>query len=298
MSRSQDHACHLCGYQSPKKAFEKHGWGIFRCTSCGLYSLAFAGSYVDFIRSYYNKKFFTGSQDRAGYLDYEGDSQTEVKNMKSYVEGIKRFRKSGKLLDIGCATGLFMLEAQKAGFDVYGIDVSSYAISIARRRFPDRVKCASVERAKFKKTSFDVITLFDVIEHLGNPRRVLSRIAALLKPNGLLVINTGDTDSLLAKLQGSYWHFFIPPQHFFYFSKNNLTRLLTEVGLRVESVDRKGKWVTIRYLFHLARQIQQDVIAKWGFALVRGNRLGKIPIYLNLFDNITVYAFKSYGQKR
>lgn len=291
-------ACFLCGYEYPSQAFEKLGWRVLRCTQCGLFSLDFKNSYDSFIKRYYNKKFFTGSDDRAGYLDYEGDRQAEQRNMMTYLDGIGLIKKNGKLLDVGCATGLFMLEAQNRGFDVYGIDVSSYAVSIAKRRFPGRVKHASIERAVYPKGTFDVITMFDVIEHLENPRRVLHKVRTLLKPKGLLVINTGDTQSFVAKLQGQHWHFFIPPQHFFYFSKNNLTLLLEETGFSVRMIDRKGKWVTLRYLFHLARQIQKDVIAKLAFTLVSRNRIGKIPIYLNLFDNITVYAFKSDGQKR
>jgi SAM-dependent methyltransferase len=284
--------CYLCNQNKTQKAFVKLGWNIRKCVHCKLYSLDFEGSYQDFIKNYYNKKFFTGSNKRAGYCNYEGDRAAEKRNMRNYLTGILRYKKKGKLLDVGCATGLFMDEAEKKGFTVYGIDVSEYAVSIAKKRFGKRVIRSSIEKAKHQNRKYEVITMFDVLEHLNDPRKVLLKLRDVLKKDGLLVINTGDTDSFIAKLQGEHWHFFIPPQHFFYFSQKNLYDLLDQVGFKVIKVDRKGKWVSLRYLFHLAKQIQDDVIGHAGFTLIGNNFVGKIPIYLNLFDNITVYASK------
>ncbi|OGY18569.1 MAG: hypothetical protein A2900_03085 [Candidatus Chisholmbacteria bacterium RIFCSPLOWO2_01_FULL_50_28] len=285
--------CYLCHQNFLTKAFDKLGWPILRCGNCGLYTLEFKGSYQKFIREYYNKGFFTGSPKRAGYYNYEGDWLAEELNMRSYVKGIRQFKKEGKVLDVGCATGIFMVEAQKEGFDVYGVDVSDYAIGIARRRFSDRVTMSSIERATFEKNAFDIVTLFDVIEHLNDPRKVLKKLHTIIRKDGLLVLNTGDTGSFLAKIQGKRWHFFIPPQHFFYFSQKNLSQLLTQCGFRVLGIDHKGKWITLRYFFHLARQIQQDPVSKFGFSVFGKIAPGKIPIYINLFDNITVYASKT-----
>lgn len=290
--------CYLCKEKSSKKAFDKLGWTILQCRKCGLYSLKFKGSYPKFIREYYNKGFFTGSTNRAGYYSYEGDREAEEKNMQTYIKGIKRFKKSGKLLDVGCATGLFMGQAKNQGFDVQGFDISDYAYKIAKKRFGKRVKKTSIETATYRKASFDIITLFDIIEHLKDPKAALNKLRRALKASGILVINTGDAGSFIAKIQGPDWHFFVPPQHFFNFSEKTLTELLRQSGFDVIQVDRKGKWVTLRYLFHLARQIQNDVFGKIGFMLVKSNVLGRIPIYLNLFDNITVYAKKNSKQKQ
>lgn len=290
--------CYLCHHQTLTNAFQKFGWTTLRCDNCGLLSLQFRGSYAKFIKEYYDRRFFTGSAKRAGYYNYEGDHYTEGKNMDMYLSGIKKFKPSGNLLDVGCATGLFMLRAEDAGFDVYGVDVSDYAVGIAQKRFGKRVVKSSIEESRFSEGKFDVVTMFDVIEHLKDPRKVLKQVRTFMKDDGMLVINTGDADSLIAKIMGKHWHYFIPPQHFFYFSEKTLTRLLTESGFIVKKVERKGKWVSLRYLFHLARQIQNDIVGQVGFALVGNNTLGRIPIYINLFDNITVYAFKkSVGQK-
>ena len=284
--------CYLCKHKTLSGAFTKHGWTTLRCRNCGLLSLEFRGSYAKFIREYYDRRFFTGSDKRAGYCNYEGDRYTEGKNMDMYLSGIKKFKSSGNLLDVGCATGLFMLKAKAEGFNVYGVDVSDYAVEIAQKRFGTRVKRSSIENANFPKGKFDVVTLFDVIEHLKDPREVLGKLRTFLKDDGILVINTGDSGSFIAKFQGENWHYFIPPQHFFYFSQKTLRRLLQQTGFSAKKIEHKGKWLTLRYLFHLARQIQNDVLGHLGFALVGRNILGRIPVHLNLFDNITVYATK------
>ncbi len=290
--------CYLCRHQSLSKAFDKLGWTMLFCKNCGLYSLKFSGSYTKFIREYYDKRFFTGSSKRAGYYDYEGDRDTEEKNMTMYIKSIQKLKPSGNLLDVGCATGLFMLKAKQAGFNVCGVDVSEYAVKIAKKRFNKGVIKSSIERVTFPKQKFDVVVMFDLIEHLKDPRKVLERIRIFMKDDGILVINTGDADSFTRRLQGKDWHYFIPPQHFFYFSRKTLDRLLKESGFQVKKIERKGKWLTLRYLFHLARQIQNDTIGHLGFALVARNILGKIPVYLNLFDNMTVYAIKDFSQKK
>jgi SAM-dependent methyltransferase len=283
--------CYLCGHTPVKKAFKKFGYNILRCPKCELFRLDFQEDYQKFIHEYYNDKFFTGSIERAGYVDYQGDSWPELMNMRRYLTRIRRYKKRGKLLDCGCATGLFLTEAKKAGFSSYGFDVSAYAVRIAKKHGL-RVKQATLSKVTYPKQSFDVITLLDVIEHLRDPKTDLKHLGQFLKPGGLLMINTGDAGSVLAQLEGKNWHFFVPPQHLFFFSRKTLTQLLEQAGFKVVRIDYKGKWVSVRYLLNLMKQIQNSTLAKTLYPLVSQNILGKIPLYLNLFDNMVVYAQK------
>lgn len=286
--------CYLCEQRVPKKAFKKLGHTITKCPSCQLYALKFEADYDSFIEEYYNEEFFTGSQNRAGYVDYLGDDWPERQNMNRYLSRIKHYKTGGKLLDCGCATGLFLQVAKKAGFEVKGFDVSDYAVEKAVSILGDGVVSkATMSSAKFPRGSFDVITLFDVIEHLEDPRQDLSRVATWLAKDGIIMINTGDVSSVLARLEGKKWHFFVPPQHLFYFSRKTITMLLSQAGLEVFRIDYKGKWVSVRYLLHLYRQIYQTKLGGLLYKLIGTTPLGRIPLYLNLFDNMVVYARKS-----
>lgn len=282
--------CYLCQIGQNKKAFTKFGHQINLCNYCNLFSLQFKQNYHSFIKDYYNHKFFTGSPERAGYADYEGDRSAEFINMTRYLHRLKKFKHTGKLLDVGCATGIFLSHAKRHGFNSYGFDVSQYATNIARSRHPRRIKLGAIDQVSYPKNSFDIITMFDVIEHLKNPRQDLKKLKSFLKPDGILVLNTGDAGSWLAKLQGKDWHFFVPPQHLFFFSRQTLTKLLNQAGFEVLQIDYKGKWISLRYFLNLAKQLHQNPIAQLLYPLVKNNKLGKIPLYFNLFDNIIVYA--------
>src|SRR5690606_14982360 len=125
-------------------AFKKYGYDILKCPRCELYSLKFTQNYNSFINEYYNEEFITGSDNRTGYADYTGDHWPESQNMRRYLKRISRFKTSGSLLDCGCATGLFLEEAQRIGFDVWGFDVSDFAVSKARENLGERVVKASL----------------------------------------------------------------------------------------------------------------------------------------------------------
>lgn len=282
--------CYLCQSNTPRFAFAKHGYNILQCPHCHLYTLEFNADYDKFIRRYYNRNFFIGSDNRIGYADYEGDLFAEKINMTRYLHRISQFKPSGTLLDVGCATGLFMQKAQQFGFNVYGFDVSAYATRIAQKRHPGRVKLTTVSEARYQLKYFDVITLFDVIEHLQDPRQDLKNLKKFLKPDGMLVINTGDASSLLAHLQGKSWHYFSPPQHLFFFSRSTLTTLLQQAGFEVLAIHPKGKWISLRYLLNLMKQIHHNPFAAYLYPRVKDSLVGKVPLYLNLFDNIIVYA--------
>jgi len=289
--------CYLCQQRVPRKDFRKLGYDITKCPACAVYSLKFTGNYKEFIQEYYNEEFFTGSEDRAGYVDYEGDSWPETQNMRRYLKRVMRYKDGGKLLDCGCATGIFMVEAQKVGFDVFGFDVSDYAVNIAQKKLPNKVTKDTLQSVSFEPKTFDVITLFDVIEHLDDPRKAVKRLKRFLKDDGLLMINTGDVGSWLAKIEGKNWHFFIPPQHFFFFSRRTITMLLEQAGFKVIKIDYKGKWVSVRYLLNLYKQIYANKLGKLLYNTIGVSPLGTIPLYLNLFDNMVVYAQKKSAKK-
>jgi 2-polyprenyl-3-methyl-5-hydroxy-6-metoxy-1,4-benzoquinol methylase len=105
-------------------------------------------------------------------------------------------------LDVGCAYGFLVAEADRLGFDAYGADVSEYAISQAKKLFPhltDRFfvsDCLSL-LGVFGEQSFDVISMFELVEHLENPRKALAIVNGVLKPRGLLLITTPDPKRVL-----------------------------------------------------------------------------------------------------
>lgn len=284
--------CYLCGSQKIKLAFRKLGYKIYKCEDCGLFFLSLEEPYEEFLKRYYQKGYFLGDKKLRAYANYEEDKNTIQKNMSHYLSRIKKLKSKGKILDVGCAMGFFLELAENNGFKATGIDVSEYAVNLAKKKYGDKVVQTSLSKAKFPDKCFDVVTMFDLIEHLENPIEDLKKTSSLLKDNGLVVIQTGDTESKWARYSKKNWHFFAPPQHLFFYSKNNIKTLLQKAGFETVKIEKKGKWITLHYLFHMLRYMGKESLGDFFFKLTKKNFLGRLPIYLNFHDNMIVYARK------
>lgn len=150
------------------------------------------------------------------------------------AHAILNYKQTGRLLDVGCATGVFLDRMrQSPGWDIYGVEVSATASEYARRVFKLNVMTGSLEDASFPPRYFDVITMWNVLEHLPDPVKSLMRINKLLKPDGLLVFNTPNLDCLDAHFFGPNWIGFEIPRHFYIYSQATLMQTLLKAGFKI-----------------------------------------------------------------
>lgn len=168
--------------------------------------------------------FYTETEDEE-YLKSESQRRYTARNS---VKMITKYKKSGRLLDIGCSTGFF-LDAAKDYFEVEGIELSKWAAEIASKKFKVFQKPLNKLNIKYK---YDVITLWGVIEHFEDPKFELKEIYKHLAPGGILVIYTGNIDAWLPKLLRKKWWWF-QGMHLYYFSKKTLSKLLTKIGFSI-----------------------------------------------------------------
>jgi 2-polyprenyl-3-methyl-5-hydroxy-6-metoxy-1,4-benzoquinol methylase len=133
------------------------------------------------------------------------------------------------LLDVGCATGDFLVAGREAGFAAEGVELSAWSCAIARERgfvVHDEPLAAFAQHGGQR---FDVVSLIGVIEHFTDPRAELENIARLLRPGGLVVIWTGDASSWLPRLLGRKWWYW-QGQHIQYFTRASLARAANLAG--------------------------------------------------------------------
>ena len=151
---------------------------IFKCTGCKIQFLSPQPS-EEILDGLYSSQYFLAGDDPSAQEKMWGLKQ---KTARLYLENIMRLVHTGasKLLEIGCGTGDFLLEAQTQGFEVYGVEVSTSAAEIANKKL--KSTCVHQGISGFQSESFDVIALFDVIEHLRDPFSYLDHINGLLKP--------------------------------------------------------------------------------------------------------------------
>jgi 2-polyprenyl-3-methyl-5-hydroxy-6-metoxy-1,4-benzoquinol methylase len=152
--------------------------------------------------------------------------------MDSELRYLPRSSEGRRALDIGCGEGGFLEWATAAGWEALGIDPDPGAVESARRRGLD-VRCGGVNVLSGEQASFDVVTLNHVIEHVHDPGLLLYRVRELLKPGGMLWIDTPNVDSTGHRLFGPSWIGLDPPRHLVLFRPSSLRRILNSAGLNV-----------------------------------------------------------------
>ena len=125
--------------------------------------------------------------------------------------------------------------------------------------------------------------MWDVIEHLKNPKQIIDEIHRILKPNGLIFFSTGDVSSKYARISGYYWHLLTPPQHLFYFSPKSVKSLFNNKQFLSKETVYEGKYVTLGFLFFKAEETFGKIISPFRY-IINKLRIDNIFIKINLFD--------------
>lgn len=235
---AEERACDLCGGRSVAPLYEVDGYPIVRCRGCGLVFVGSAPRPEDLIALYDE-----GYWEDAAAVGYGGYLAAETRKRRHYrglLERIEAIAAPGTMLEVGCAYGYFLDEARRRGWRVRGLEPSPHAAAQARERFGLEVLSGPLAELPVEPGSCDAIALWDVIEHLPDPRETLERVHAWLREDGVLALSTGDFGSLAARLHGRDWSLMTPPWHQHYFSRGTMRRLLAATGFGLVSLGGEG----------------------------------------------------------
>jgi hypothetical protein len=141
------------------------------------------------------------------------------------------------------------------------------------------------------EASYDVLTLWDVIEHVTDPLAEIQRAHRLLKPGGLLAAHTMDIDSLFARLMGARWPWLME-MHIYFFSRRTLTALLEKAGFKVIRAAPQGRYLRLGYFATRVGGLLGQPAGRALGGLFKLLRLSQAPIPINLGDLFTAYAVK------
>lgn len=283
-------SCIVCRGSAHRKYHTKKSFDIWECELCGLLRLWPLPAPEDLERCY-GEGYFTGDASCDGYMDYDYEKEVTWKTMEEHLTMIEHRVPRGFLFEVGAATGCFLELAQARGWRVAGVDISAYAAArAAAKGLP--IRQGGTEVLANSDARYDAIALFDVIEHFLYPLEDMRRMAAALRPGGVLAFATPNRGSLFARLMGKFWHAIVPPQHVFLFRDDHFTALLARFGLKVIVRRSTGKWFTVQYLFR--------VLHTWlgwrplnRFAeRIAGTWFGRLSFPLNLGDTVFVIARK------
>jgi len=228
--------CEVCGAPSSGHPvlFWKHNTPVVRCTSCGLL-YANPRWKAEHLFGRYTEEYWELYADKLDATPLDRKAVTE--RQAYYLWRLEPAFQNGRLLDVGCATGDFLLAAKAKGWETYGVETSEISAKIAERDLGRPIHVGTLETAPFEDSFFDTITMFDVIEHLRNPRSYIERIARLLRPGGFVYLTTPNIHSLAYRLLGTEWDVIGPNDHLYYFAPLTLRRLLESCGFTIHFME-------------------------------------------------------------
>jgi SAM-dependent methyltransferase len=182
----------------------------------------------------------------------------------------------GRLLDVGTAAGAFVAAARKRGWDAEGCEPNHWMADWGSNHYGIRIRKGDLLQQDYDDNSFDVITLWDVIEHTTDPPVVLRRCHRLLRPGGVLVVNYPDIGSWIARLLGRRW-LFLSSVHLYYFDRRTMRLMLEKSGYRVEKVRPHIQRLELDYILFRGSAFSRSLTAA-GRALARWLRIGRAEI--------------------
>lgn len=289
--------CNLCGSGSTAKYMSIDGFKIVKCKNCSLIyvnpRLKPKSLHKIYDRKYYKNSAFKGDKSALyGYDEYLKEKDLIVATFKKRLEQIEKFSKPGKLLDIGCAFGFFLELAKKHKWLAQGIEISQAGYNYAKNNLKLNVTNKPLEEANFKSSSFDVVTIFDVIEHIPNPQKTVKEIRRILKPNGLIVVTTPDIGSLAAKILGKNWEEVKRVrEHIYFFSRNTLRKMLEANGFKILRTETAGRYFSVESAIKRGKLHHESafkIIEKFSEILKLKNK----TIYVDPHYKMTMYAKK------
>jgi 2-polyprenyl-3-methyl-5-hydroxy-6-metoxy-1,4-benzoquinol methylase len=279
--------CRICGSPELEPRFRFRSCSVERCTGCGFVQVTEKPSAED-LKQLYGSGYF----GKGKYVEDKAAKNEQCFRMRWLNRcGVE---KGARLLDAGCATGDF-LAAVGNRYDVWGMDISEFAIEEAKQRCPDlngRLHAGLIEDLDFADESFDVIALWDVIEHVWDPVTVVANLAAKLKTGGRLIMSTPNVGAWTSRLMRKRWAFMTPPEHLGFFNRSTMRLLLEKNGLEECAWVTRGKSVNLDFLIYKLGRVFPGFVPQRFVRLVHGSRIGRTVLYVPTGDIQYVGAIK------
>jgi SAM-dependent methyltransferase len=186
---------------------------------------------------------------------YQAELDGRRRTARRHLRIVHRHVRGGRLLDVGCASGLFLRLAAEAGWEPTGVEPSRELWRQAADALQGKgeVLCTTLEPAPLAAASFDAITLWDVLEHVPDPLAMLRKCGGLLRPGGFLFLNVPDLDSLEARVLGRRWPLLLA-EHLNYFNRPSLQFCGTKAGLKLAEFGRRRAHFSLRYVLERLAQ--------------------------------------------
>ena len=242
--------CVLCGADSAP-VLQVRGYEIAECHECAHRFLT-ATLPTDHVQRVYSDDYFFGGG--AGYTDYLGQEKLLIDRGKEYAKRVeKALGRTGSLLDVGAAAGFLLQGWESRGWNACGIEPNLSMVQHGQKRGLDLRHGVFQDSGEFPKNTFDCVSMIQVISHMPQPREAISYAFDLLKPGGVLLIETWDRKSWMASVMRSGWHEYSPPSVLHWFHPGSLKNAAHLAGFEFIQSKRALRWLNLGHAKSLLR---------------------------------------------
>ncbi len=288
--------CIICGVRDEEFLFNTPE-RLVKCRRCGLlYNNPRLDS--ESRKKIYAKEYFVLDTDKPGihykaYANYIEEEPLIVRSMHRRLKKIEGLTKrKGHLLDVGCAAGFSLIAAQQRGWTAEGIDLSEFCAQYATSRGL-KVHQGTLKDFSGEPETIDVITMWDYLEHSPDPLTDLKISYDLLKSGGIIVLSIPNVDSWSFRLLKKNWIGFKNIDHFYFFSRQTLSKLAEIAGLTMEQSYYHGRDVALFFfLSRLPYYLESKPLLALVEKIANTEMAKKISFYINPYDILNVVLRK------
>jgi 2-polyprenyl-3-methyl-5-hydroxy-6-metoxy-1,4-benzoquinol methylase len=223
----ENQVCILCSGKHLAKLPRYNRANLVKCNECGFV---------------FCKKIPTLKELSTYYGNYPRFSELSPITIKRYNEILdmfEPFKQTNNLLDMGCSKGLFLECAKQRGWNVYGTELADECIEYGAKNNIKIFKSDALSK-EFFALKFDIITSFEVIEHINNPNSEIELIKKVLRKGGAYYVTTPNFNALSRHLLKEKWNIIEYPEHLSYYTPRTLTKLMNQHGFKAKFVDTTG----------------------------------------------------------
>lgn len=283
--------CGLCGSAERRLKFQDGPFQVVTCERCGLTYVTPRLTDGALIDEVYNEGYWNSdaAKDR-GYTDYTADERLYLKTYRRRRSIVERhFDAPGRVLDVGCAAGYFLRVMADEGWDVTGLEPSDAIRPHAERLIgAENVRAGLLGEADLEPASFDLVTMWDVIEHIPDPVSALREVAKLLRPGGKFLVETQNVSSRAAAVLGKKWQHYKHAEHIYHFNPETIADLFARADFEI--LENRpwlgGKYVSMGFIAERAGRLHPVLST----LLSPLRLLERVAVYVNLFDEMIVVA--------
>jgi 2-polyprenyl-3-methyl-5-hydroxy-6-metoxy-1,4-benzoquinol methylase len=267
--------------------FTKLGYPVCECKKCGHRFTDVPNDEIHLARVYSDEYFFEG---KSGYPNYLEEKEILFKSGVRFARLVSKYISPGKVLDVGCAAGFILKGFEKAGWDCHGVEPNDTMASYGRDELKLDVRTGGLETFDSNE-KFDLIIMIEVIGIFYDIDKAMLNVSNLLNKDGLVLVESMNMKSTLARLLGKSWHEYCPPSVIHWFSDKTLSQLFNYYGFELIAKGYPAKRLNVKHAISVLEENSPNIIFKKKILDYFSRKFGKATLYYPPLD-VKWYIFK------